>query len=106
MCLGDCSTTYDETSLPASEFPCETILAYWDDLDIDNGTKQGIYFEVQGNHPNRTFVLEYYMTHFEEREQYYQFQVFFFEALFNIVQIKYFEAFDRGSSGAIGVQRK
>ena len=106
MCLGGCGTSYTETSLPASAFSGVTVLPYWDDLYITGGTQQGLYYKTEGNSPNRTLIFEYYTIHFQRFTEYYQFQVIFFEALYNIVQIKYFEAFDGGISCTIGVQSK
>jgi hypothetical protein len=90
--------------LPAGPFAGVTVLPYWDDLYIYAGTSQGIYHGVEGNAPNRTLIFEFYMSHFGQSSQYYQYQVLFFEARPNIVQYKYYAASDGGVTCTIGVQ--
>ena len=83
-----------------------TVFPYWNDLLINAGTQQGIYGGIVGNSPNRTLIFEYYTTRFQQPTQYYQFHVIFFEALPNILQIKYFDAYGAGISSTVGVQSK
>jgi hypothetical protein len=73
-------------------------------LFIYSGTSQGIYYGSEGNSPNRTMVFEFYMSHYNQPAEYYQYQVLFFEALPEIVQYKYFDVSDGGISCTIGVQ--
>jgi hypothetical protein len=82
------------------------VLPYWDDLFIYSKTWQGIYFASQGNAPNRMLVFEYYMSHYGSPNEFYHFQVVFFEAMLGIVEFIYFEADDGGVSCTIGVQGK
>lgn len=44
------------------------------------------------------------MSHYVEREQFYHFQVKFFENYPGIVQYKYYDATDHGDTCTIGVQ--
>ncbi|CAF4051086.1 unnamed protein product, partial [Rotaria sp. Silwood1] len=105
LCFGTCQTTFTETSLPTSVFSDVTILPFWDDLYIYSSTSQGIYYGTEGNAPNRTLIFEYYMSHYLQSTQYYQFQVKFFEATPGIVQFKYFYASDGGITATVGVQK-
>lgn len=104
LCLGSCSTSYTETTLPASVFSSATAFPFWDDLYIYTNTSQGIYYESQGNIPNRQMIFEYYMSHYLQSNQFYHFQIVFFENSPGIVQFKYFQSTDRGSTCTIGVQ--
>ncbi len=105
LCLTSCSNAWLETALPSSSFGV-AVLPYWDDLDIYSKTWQGIYFASQGNSPNRMLIFEYYTTHYGSSNQFYDFQVVFFEASPNIVQFIYFDAYDTGNSCTVGVQSK
>ena len=104
ICFGACSAVYTETSLPTGAFPGVTAFAYWDDLYIYASTSQGIYYASQGNAPNRTLIFEFYMSHFGQSNQYYHYQILFFEARPNIVQYKYYDASDGGVTCTVGVQ--
>ncbi|CAF2474955.1 unnamed protein product [Rotaria sp. Silwood2] len=104
ICLQSCSTTFTETALPTSAFSGATILPYWDDLYIFVNTSQGIYFDKQGNTPNRTFIIEYYCSHYQQSTDYYNFQVVFFENMPGIVQFIYYEVTDEGASATVGIQ--
>ncbi|CAF1507117.1 unnamed protein product [Rotaria sp. Silwood1] len=104
LCLGACATTYTESSLPASVFSGATAFPFWDDLYIYPNTSQGIYYQSEGNSPNRKLIFEYYMSHYIEINQYYHFQIIFFEDSPGIVQYKYFDATDQGDTCTIGVQ--
>ncbi|CAF5168339.1 unnamed protein product, partial [Rotaria sp. Silwood1] len=74
------------------------------DLYIYPNTSQGIYYQSEGNSPNRKLIFEYYMSHYIEINQYYHFQIIFFEDSPGIVQYKYFDATDQGDTCTIGVQ--
>ncbi|CAF4073163.1 unnamed protein product [Rotaria sp. Silwood2] len=104
ICLQSCSTTFTETALPTSAFSGATILPYWDDLYIFANTSQGIYYDKQGNTPNRTFIIEYYCSHYQQSTDYYNFQVVFFENMPGIVQFIYYEVTDEGASATVGIQ--
>jgi hypothetical protein len=83
-----------ETSLPTSMFSGAIVFGYWDDLYIYSGTSQGIYYAAEGTAPNRTLVFEYYTSYFGASNQYYHFQIVFFETAPGVV------------SCSIGVQSK
>ncbi|CAF1494994.1 unnamed protein product [Adineta ricciae] len=104
LCLNNCSTIYTETALPSSNFSGATAFPYWDDLYVYANTSQGIYYEVQGNTPNRTVIFEYYCSHYRQPEEYYHFQVVFFEQKPGVVKYIYYDVSDRGISCTIGIQ--
>jgi hypothetical protein len=106
VCLGDCSATFTETALPTTAFSGATALAYWDDLYIYANTSQGIYYEAQGTTPNRTLIFEFYCSHYQQPQEYYHFQMVFFENKPGIVQYIYYDVSDRGASCTVGVQGK
>lgn len=106
LCFEQCASTYTETKLPTSAFSGATVLAYWDDLYITRNTSQGIYYGTNGTKPNRSLIVEYYMSHYAAPLQFYHFQVVFYEASPGIVQFIYFESYDLGASCTVGVQGK
>jgi hypothetical protein len=104
LCFGLCSTSYTETTLPSNSFIGVTVFPFWDDLYIYINTSQGIYYESDGNIPNRILIFEYYMSHYLQSNQFYHFQILFFENSPGIVQFKYFQVTDGGNTCTIGVQ--
>jgi hypothetical protein len=106
ICLGGCATTFTETALPTSAFSGATVFPYWDDLYFYANTSQGIYYQSQGNAPNRTFTIEYYCSHYLQSNEYYHFEVVFFENRPGVVEFIYYEATDGGTSATVGVQGK
>ena len=104
LCFGGCATTYTESTLPANVFNGVTLFPFWDDLYIYGNTSQGIYYQSKGETGNREMIFEYYMSHYIQPNQFYHFQVIFFENNPGIVQYKYFDATDGGDTCTIGVQ--
>ncbi|CAF0728673.1 unnamed protein product [Adineta steineri] len=104
LCFGKCDRIWTETALPAQEFSDATVFAYWDDLYVFANTSQGIYYEIQGNASNRTLIVEYYCSHYQQEMEYYHFQVIFFEDKPGIVQYIYYDISDGGITCTVGVQ--
>ncbi|UJR32832.1 hypothetical protein I4U23_020294 [Adineta vaga] len=104
LCLGSCSTEYTETTLPAHRFSGTTAFPYWDDLYVYANTSQGIYYEIQGETPNRTVIFEYYCSHYRAPKEYYHFQVLLFEQYSGVVEYIYYDVSDRGANCTIGIQ--
>ncbi len=69
-------------------------------------TSQGIYYQSEGNAPNRTLIFEYYCSHYRAPAEYYHFQVVFFENVPGVVKYIYYEISDRGANCTVGVQGK
>ncbi|CAF1037455.1 unnamed protein product, partial [Rotaria sordida] len=105
LCFGTCDDDYSETSLPTNDFSGVTVFPFWDDLYVYSSTSQGIYYGTEGNAPNRVLIFEYYMSHYQQPSQYYQFQVKFFESTPGLVQFQYFYASDGGITATVGVQK-
>lgn len=104
ICFGGCATTFTATALPTNAFSGVTVFPYWEDLYFYANTSQGIYYQTQGNAPNRTFTIEYYCSHYLQPTEYYHFEIVFFENEPGIVQFIYYQAADSGASATIGVQ--
>lgn len=84
--------------------PDYSILPFWTDLLIVEGKPHGVYYEVTGQAPNRVVVIEWYVTRYSQESQYFHFNVKLEEAKPGIVEVKYYEAVDKGSQCSIGVQ--
>jgi hypothetical protein len=109
LCLGPCSKTASKffvRELPIDDIFGATAFPVWDELIINNGTSQGIYYTIYGNTPNRTVIFEYYATRRQQPEQYCHFQILFFEANPGVVQFIYLDVPYKGKSAIIGVQGK
>ncbi|KAM5341288.1 hypothetical protein ACJ41O_014319 [Fusarium nematophilum] len=102
--VGDRSYNYQ--SLPArnSSLPEYTLFPFWCDLYIYKDTPQGIYYEIAGQAPSRTLCIEWYVSRYGDKNQYYHFNMLLEEARPNLVTYKYFEALDKGSKCTIGAQ--
>ena len=84
------------------------MFGFWDDLFMNAGTSQSIYYGTTGTGPNRQLVFEYLTAAccVNTITQTYHFQIVFFENAPGVVAIKYYQAWDGGSSATIGVQGK
>lgn len=102
--MGTCTSTYSNVALPTSSFPGPTVFGMWDDLYLNSGTSQSIYYGTTGTAPNRNMVFEYYTARISQPTYYYRFQVIFFENAPGVVNIVYYQATDGGVSATIGVQ--
>lgn len=67
-------------------------------------TSQGVYFKVGDTAPNRTTTFEFYASRYSYPNDYFHFQILFYENLPGIVKYIYFEASNGGSTATIGVQ--
>lgn len=101
--MSSCTNAWLDTGVPNNPFGT-AVLPYWDDLYIYSKTWQGIYFATQGNAPTRTLTFEYYTSHYGSPNEFYHFQVVFFEAIPNTVQFIYFDIYDLCASCTVGVQ--
>ncbi|KAH7161898.1 hypothetical protein EDB81DRAFT_925710 [Dactylonectria macrodidyma] len=102
--VGDRSYSYQ--SLPArnASLPEYTLFPFWCDLYIYKDTPQGIYYEIAGQAPSRTLCIEWYVSRYGDKNQYYHFNMLLEEARPNVVTYKYFEALDKGGKCTIGAQ--
>ncbi|KAL5003024.1 hypothetical protein BDV10DRAFT_201028 [Aspergillus recurvatus] len=83
---------------PYSLFPL------WKDLKITQGKPHGIYYDVEGNAPNRKLTIEFYVTRYNMEDQYFHFLVILEEAKANVATFRYFDVQDEGAEGTVGVQ--
>ncbi|KAL5044608.1 hypothetical protein BDW71DRAFT_185855 [Aspergillus fruticulosus] len=83
---------------PYSLFPL------WKDLKITRGKPHGIYYDVEGDAPNRTLTIEFYVTRYNMEDQYFHFLVIVEEARPNVATFRYFDVQDEGAEGTVGVQ--
>ena len=104
VCIGACSTAWTNGNLPDSQFPGPTAFGFFDDLYMNAGTSQTVYYATTGTYPSRSLVFEFYTSHFGAPNQYYHFQILFYEASLNVVRYYYYQASDGGISATIGVQ--
>ncbi|RGP77228.1 hypothetical protein FLONG3_4743 [Fusarium longipes] len=98
--------TYTHQPLPSRTggLPAHTLFPFWCDLFIYKDTPQGIYYEITGQAPSRSLYVEWYVSRYGDKNQYYHFLVLLEEARPNIVTYKYFEALDKGARCTIGAQ--
>ncbi|KAF4439144.1 hypothetical protein FACUT_4381 [Fusarium acutatum] len=96
--------TYQPLPYRTNEIPPYTLFPFWCDLFIYKDTPQGIYYEIVGEAPSRSLCIEWYVSRYQDKDQYYHFMLILEEARPNIVTYKYFEALDKGAKCTIGAQ--
>jgi hypothetical protein len=78
---------------------------FWDDLFINEGTQQGIYYEIDGTAPSRQTTFEFYLTYNGSPTLYYHFLIIFYEDRPNVVTYQYLDVANSGVDATVGVQR-
>lgn len=101
---GDRTYTHQPLPFRSGGLPAYTLFPFWCDLFIYKDTPQGIYYEITGQAPSRSLCVEWYVSRYGDKNQYYHFLVILEEARPNIVAYKYFEALDKGAKCTIGAQ--
>ncbi|KAK7429057.1 hypothetical protein QQZ08_004464 [Neonectria magnoliae] len=101
---GDSSYNYGPLPDRSKGLPDYVLLPFWCDLYIYKGTPQGIYYEAAGEAPSRTLCVEWYVSRYRDKDQYYHFNLLLEEARPNVVTYKFYEALDKGASCTIGAQ--
>jgi hypothetical protein len=84
--------------------PACSLFPYWTDLLIAKDMAHGIFWEVTGASPNRSLSVEWYVTRYQNEEQYFHFKVVIDEACPNVVAFEYYNVKDKGVMGTVGVQ--
>lgn len=79
-------------------------MPFWADLFITDCTPQGIYYEVDGDAPNRELTFEYYTSKYDEGAEFFHFLVKFQENDPNAFTINYLDVSDLGTSATVGAQ--
>jgi hypothetical protein len=104
--FGSVASEWNNVCLPHAGFN-NTIFAYWDDLDMRPEVCQtcGIYTEVEGTAPNRTFLIEWFACPRGSCNQTVSFEVRMYEGQdkYDIIYGPLMTA--NGSSATIGVQQ-
>jgi hypothetical protein len=99
------TNSYSPAALPQySAMTGYAILPFWADLYINQGTSQGLYYEVDGSSPSRTLTFEYYASYYNQSSQYYHFQILFYENRTGAFTFKYFNITDKGVNAVVGYQ--
>ncbi|KAG9692531.1 hypothetical protein KCU95_g7121, partial [Aureobasidium melanogenum] len=80
------------------------LMPFWADLYIYQGTAQGIYYEVDGSSPSRVLTFEYYASYYQQSNNYYHFQVLFYENNTGSFTFKYLNITDSGANAVVGFQ--
>lgn len=92
-------------SLPYTDgVPQYALFPLWTDLMIRKGKPHGIYYEFEGEAPNRKVTIEYYVTRYTMQDYYFHFLVILEEARPSVVTFKYYDVEDKGNQGTVGVQ--
>lgn len=94
--------SYKPADAANTGLPTYALLPFWADLYIYKDTPQGIYYEAAGEAPGRTLTVEWYVSRYQNRDQYYHFNMTLEEARPNIVTYRYYEALDQGGACMIG----
>jgi hypothetical protein len=93
----DVSPSYVPSQLPvgsangATGLPDTCFLPYWNDLYIYAGTPQGLYYQVDGEAPNRKVSFEWYTDLFGNRGHYNHFLATYKEAVPNSIVYNYIQ---------------
>jgi hypothetical protein len=97
---------YTNYALPTTAISADTtLLGYWDDLYIYQGTQQGIYYDITGEVGSRELKFEFYTSAYQRSTEYFHFIMTFYENQVGVVKYKYFEASYNGFSATVGAQR-
>lgn len=97
---------------PTTLIPSTTLLPFWDDLLIVNGSapnpqsglSQGISYSVQGDVRGRNITFEWVAGKYDDGYQHYRFWVTFYEDRPNTVTFTYWDVSDLGGSATVGAQ--
>ncbi|KAL4978286.1 hypothetical protein BDW66DRAFT_23080 [Aspergillus desertorum] len=110
ICLDEAPTSSPASVRTGQQLPFRDGLApyslfpLWKDLKITKGKPHGIYYDVEGNAPNRALTIEFYVTRYNMEDQYFHFLVILEEAKPNFATFRYFDVQDEGAEGTVGVQ--
>ncbi|KAL4757602.1 uncharacterized protein BDW70DRAFT_171145 [Aspergillus foveolatus] len=110
ICLDEAPTASPASVRTGQQLPFREGLApyslfpLWKDLKIVKGKPHGIYYDIEGNAPNRTLTIEFYVTRYNMEDQYFHFLMILEEARPNIATFRYFDVQDEGAEGTVGVQ--
>ena len=80
------------------------VLPFWADLYITANTSQNVLYQIDGTSPSRTVTFEYYTSYYNQANQYYHFQILFYENRANSFTYRYYNITDSGINAVVGYQ--
>ncbi|KAI7471665.1 hypothetical protein KC351_g12033 [Hortaea werneckii] len=98
------TTAYQNAALPQYSVCGTGLLAFWDDLIVNTGRTQGIFWSSEGKSPSRSITFEFYESHYQAPDTYAHFLVSFWENLPGIATIDFLNITDNGVSATVGGQ--
>ncbi|KAI7497369.1 hypothetical protein KC367_g5956 [Hortaea werneckii] len=98
------TTAYNNAALPQYSVCGTGLLAFWDDLIINSGRTQGIFWSSEGKSPSRSITFEFYESKYQAPDTYAHFLVSFWENLPGIATIDFLNITDGGVSATVGGQ--
>ncbi|KAI7506576.1 hypothetical protein KC347_g7507 [Hortaea werneckii] len=98
------TTAYNNAALPQYSVCGTGLLAFWDDLIINSGRTQGIFWSSEGKSPSRSITFEFYESKYQAPDTYAHFLVSFWENLPGIATIDFLNITDGGISATVGGQ--
>jgi hypothetical protein len=90
--------------LPYNGAPPYTLFPFWTDLMLVKGKPHGIFYQITGQPGVRTLTVEWYVTHFRNKDLYYQFTASLEEAKPDFATFRYYKVQDKGENSTVGVQ--
>lgn len=64
------TTAYNNAALPQYSVCGTGLLAFWDDLIINSGRTQGIFWSSEGKSPSRSITFEFYESKYQAPDTY------------------------------------
>ncbi|SCO34728.1 uncharacterized protein FFMR_03608 [Fusarium fujikuroi] len=107
LSLDSGSNSYANTGLPTESIPSNSIMPYWEDLLITEGTcNTGIFYDVYETARGNTFTIEYNVGSLQPSliGTGEHFSVSFYEDHPGLVRFEYYQTTKHGSSATIGLQ--
>ncbi|KAI7542230.1 hypothetical protein KC331_g8101 [Hortaea werneckii] len=98
------TTAYNNAALPQYSVCGTGLLAFWDDLIINTGRTQGIFWSSEGRSPSRSITFEFYESKYQAPDTYAHFLVSFWEDRPGIATIDFLNITDNGISATVGGQ--
>ncbi|KAK3667348.1 hypothetical protein LTR22_001864 [Elasticomyces elasticus] len=102
--LSAVTTDYANAVLPAYTINSVGVFPCWDDMIINVGAPQGIFYGVEGTAPNRAITFEWYCSQYNNVTFYYHFLVSFWENMPNVTTFDYLNMSNSGISATSGIE--
>lgn len=104
LAISSLTTAYANSPLPQYAVAPIAVFPCWDDLYINVGNPQGIFYGVDdGAVGKRGTTFEYYLAQYQAATFYYHFLVSFWEDRPNVVTIDYLNMTNSGSGATVGI---